>query len=1040
VTRIRSVLALSLAGSMVVVLALVGSAGARVSDGGADRFQQVSDGAVESTQMTPLRLDQTPATFVVQLEGNSVAEVQAERGRRLSQAEKEQIKADLRGRQEAVKGQIQAAGAEVLITYQSAINGIKVRAGHDKVAALAAIPGVVAVRPVLAATRPDNTNGVPMVGAPGVWAGTPGFRGEGMKIAVIDTGVDYTHANFGGPGTVAAYNAANATDTAPANPAHFGPAAPKVKGGIDLVGDAYNADGTAAQQVPHPDPNPLDCNGHGSHVAGTAAGFGVLGTGATYAGPYNASTVAGNTWNVGPGVAPKADVYAVRVFGCLGSTNVTVDAIEWSVDNDMDVINMSLGSPFGSAGDASAVASTNAAKSGVIVVTSAGNNGPSQYITGAPGAGTGAIATAAIDPVQTNPGANITTPAGPVTAINANGEPFTTQTLTVKKLADVTGTPENESLGCSVAAFGGPLAAGTLAVVQRGVCARVAKAIFGQQAGATMVLMVNNAPMLPPFEGKITSNPDDGTPFTVTIPFLGVSSADNAKFVTGQSVTVSPTSIANTGFKGFASFTSGGPRTGDSWLKPDITGPGVSIMSTDSGSGNAGTIISGTSMASPHVAGIAALVKQAHPSWRNPEDYKAAIVNTGRPGEVTNYRTSRGGTGLADAGAATTTQAVAIGDRLTGALNFGFEELAGDYSKTKRILIRNHGSSAITFGVAQANAAGSSHSVSFSAGSVSVPGGGQAAVEVTLNVPVGTAGNTDAFREVAGLVTLTPGSGENAGVMLRVPYYLVPRALSNVNTRMNTHSVRASSPTANVRVTNSGPIAGDADFYAWGLEDPKDSARVSNDLYGVGLQSFPFPSATDATRRLLVFGVSTFGRWSNAATNEFDIGVDVDNDGRVDYVVVGADVGAITTDVFDGVMGSFVFSTRSPGASRMFNAAAPHDGTTLLLPFLTSQMCRSGEPCLSQATNPRITYDAISFDLVNGGVDPIEGIAKFNVWNPSISQGMFVSNLAPGAGADVPVTINPTEWAQTPAKGVMVITHDDRAGREEADLQELTLR
>jgi minor extracellular serine protease Vpr len=323
---------------------------------------------------------------------------------------------------------------------------------------------------------------------------------------------------------------------------------------------------------------------------------------------------------------------------------------------------------------------------------------------------------------------------------------------------------------------------------------------------------------------------------------------------------------------------------------------------------------------------------------------------------------------------------------------------------------------------------------------VSVPGRGQAAVEVTLNVPAATAGNADAFREVAGLVTLTPGAGQNAGVVLRVPYYLVPRALSQLNTSMTTHSVRASSPTTNVRVTNAGAIAGDADFYAWGLEDAKDSARVSNDLYGVGLQAFPFGTTADPTRRLLVFGVSTFGRWSNAATNEFDIGVDVDNDGRVDYVVVGVDVGAVTTGTFDGVMGSFVFSTRSPGASRTFNAVAPHDGTTLLLPFLTSQLCRAGEPCLSQAANPRITYDAISFDLVNGGVDPIEGTAKFNVWNPSISQGMFVSNLAPGAGADVPVTINPTEWALTPAKGVMVITHDDKAGREEADLQELTLR
>ena len=111
--------------------------------------------------------------------------------------------------------------------------------------------------------------------------------------------------------------------------------------------------------------------------------------GATYNGPYNATTITGNSWRIGPGVAPKADIYGIRVFGCEGSTDVTVDAIEWAVDNDMDVINMSLGSSFGTNDDPSAVASTNAAKAGVIVVTSAGNSGPSQYITGSPGHGRG---------------------------------------------------------------------------------------------------------------------------------------------------------------------------------------------------------------------------------------------------------------------------------------------------------------------------------------------------------------------------------------------------------------------------------------------------------------------------------------------------------------------------------------------------------------------------------------------------------------------------------------------------------------------------
>ncbi len=203
-----------------------------------------------------------------------------------------------------------------------------------------------------------------------------------------------------------------------------------MKGGTDLVGDAYNAAAPAGSPalVPHPDPNPLDCVtstpivGHGSHVSGSAAGSGILADGSTYTGPYNASTISGNSWRVAPGVAPKADIYSVRVFGCQGSTDVTVDAIEWAVDHDMDVINMSLGSPFGSNDDPSAVASTNAAKAGVIVVTSAGNNGPNQYITGSPGTAEGAISTAAQDAWQTTPGATLTTT--PAIA-NPNGSPFT---------------------------------------------------------------------------------------------------------------------------------------------------------------------------------------------------------------------------------------------------------------------------------------------------------------------------------------------------------------------------------------------------------------------------------------------------------------------------------------------------------------------------------------------------------------------------------------------------------------------------------------
>ena len=360
-----------------------------------------------------------------------------------------------------------------------------------------------------------NVVGVPRVQAPAVWAGVPHFRGEGMKVAIIDTGIDYTHANFGGPGTVAAFDAAFAASTSPASPALFGPAAPKVKGGIDLVGDDYDADDPTS--IPQPDPNPLDCNGHGSHVAGTAAGFGVKSDGTTYTGPYDATTYS-NSFRIGPGVAPKADLYAVRVFGCFGSTNVVVEALDWAVDHDMDVVNMSLGSDYGTSDSADALASDNAAKAGVVVVASSGNSGDLRYVTATPASSSRSISVAATETIATFPSANMALPAAggdparTIVAINANGAAYTSPfNGIVKVVRDGPSTTDPVSLGCSVDDFlanGG--VAGKIAVVNRGICARVSKAIFGQQAGAVAVVMINNVPdQLPPYEGPIF-NPDDG--------------------------------------------------------------------------------------------------------------------------------------------------------------------------------------------------------------------------------------------------------------------------------------------------------------------------------------------------------------------------------------------------------------------------------------------------------------------------------------------------------------------------------------------------
>ncbi len=1005
------------------------------ADGGSlSRFDRADTTGSLDTSIVPGALDkERRVTVVIEMAGDPVAVVQAEEGRALTKSERSAVKSDLKQAQDAIRSEIVERGGKIRAQMQSAYNGIQVSVPAGELDEVAGLPGVVGVHQVVRHEL-DNAVSVPYLGVPSVWENT-GYTGKNVKVAVLDTGIDYTHAGFGGPGTVEAFEAAAATSTASADPALFGPQAPRIKGGIDLVGDAYDPGGEGAALVPQPDPNPLDCEGHGSHVAGTTGGSGVLPDGSTYAGPYDESTP-GVDFKVGPGVAPEADLYAVRIFGCDGSTDVTVQAIDWAVDNGMDVINMSLGSSFGRGDDPSAIAAANAVGAGVVVVASAGNAGPSPYLTGSPGSGDGVVAVSAVDSAETFPGATITVGGAAVEAIVANAESVDgLGTLSVVRLTDDPSTPANEALGCAASDFTrvGIVEGGNqLAVVSRGTCARAAKPLFGQQAGAAAVVMVNSTDDLPPYEGPIFENPDDGTPYTVTIPFFGVRSSSGAAFADGASATAVGAEIANPGFAGYGSFTSSGPRSGDSSISPDVAAPGVSTSSVAVGTGSAPSIKSGTSMAAPHVAGVAALTVQAHPRW-DAAKISAAIVSTADPDKVAGNAPVRGGVGLVDTAQAVATKVTATGDRFEtkngwmqeAALSLGFEESTKTVGGKKTVTLRNDGTTSVTYTVTSAPSAQSlAAKVSLSAKKVTVRPGKTAKVRVTVSapasaVPSSLGADQFAFHEISGDVVFSA-----KGSTLRVPYLLVPRSNSDV-TVSGALSSRGKIIDADRTLTlgnRKGALDAAADVYTWGLSDKKDAPRAiadtGYDLRAAGVQSFTTPTGDEVA----VFAISTHGRWSNAASNEFDVTIDTNRDGTPDWVVFSYDSGAVRAGSVDGV--TEVFAQKVGGGATIptgFLAQAPTDSSTILLPVLLKDLGITGA----------FDYSVQSYSATTDGTDAFAGVATYNPADPAIGNGQY--EVVPrGKKATVSVRTDASAFAVQKPLGSMIVVPDNESGADEA--------
>ncbi len=440
-------------------------------------------------------------------------------------------------------------------------------------------------------------------------AQTAGYSGNGIKVGIIDTGIDVDHPAFGGGGV----------------PGGTSFPSSRVAYGYDLVGDAYDAGGTGGALVPVPDPNPDDCAGHGSHVAGI---------------------VGGNGGGI-RGVAPGVTFGAYRVFGCVGSASseVIVEALERAYADGMQVINQSLGSGRQWPQYPTAQATSRLAGKGVVMVASIGNNGPggsspdALFAAGAPGVGASVIGVASYDNAQLSFTVN-----GVSYGFNsATGSPSapTSGSLPMSK----TGTPATADDAC-VALPAGSLA-GTAVLIRRGTCTFYMKATNAQNAGAAAVVLYNNA------AGALAPTVAGSPP--ITIPVVAITAAQGATL--DGLIAGGPTTLTWTGnyvnwpygtgglISGFSSY----GLAADLTFKPNIGAPGGGILSAYPLELGGSAVLSGTSMSSPHVAGGVALIMEARPRHQLEPDAFAVcrtrrIRRTGRvtlPWDSSTLRTGR---------------------------------------------------------------------------------------------------------------------------------------------------------------------------------------------------------------------------------------------------------------------------------------------------------------------------------------------------------------------------------------------------------------
>lgn len=790
--------------------------------------------------------------------------------------------------------QATSAGGRIVFRYGTLINAFSATLSSSAANAMARRSDVASVQPVSIVVRTNSTS-VPFIGANKVW-NTLGARGQGMTLALVDTGIDYTHKDFGGSGDPADYANNNPNIIEPGTfPTK------KVIGGYDFVGSNYDVlDADPTNDIPRPDFDPLDRDGHGTHTGGTCCGIGVPG-------------------KVGAGVAPRAKILAYKVWDVGNSTDdVLVAAYERAVDPNQDgdtsdhadVLSFSGGVDYGTLNSVEAVAAQRVVDLGTVFVASAGNSGNqptggSAYITGTPANARGVISVAAsIDefdaqkivvnsPSITLPGNGLMVPQDWSPAVPPGG--FTGDVFdgnAVDPVADPANPSPADAQFCAALpahSLTGKLVFAYKGSTGSGDCAGSTKAFNAQNAGASAVVLVSL------FGGPPSALGSNGE--TITIPtvmialedaqaILDVVSPSPPPFNTGT-VNVTLTDVASPvpGYgDAMTDFTSEGPARITNDLKPDISAPGFDITSAAVGSGDGAATFSGTSMAAPHISGAAILVRELHPHW-SVAQVKAALMNQATRAMKNNDLSTPVSATVMGAGRVRVFQsAIAKSVAWPGSLSYGLQEAPVVQTSVRSFTIQNfdtvphHYTVGASVRYSDLDPAIATMTVSVdgttfgSSRSFAIPNGKQQKVWVRLSLDPRVVSEAEQelryyyfHANVDGTVRINQ-DGPNPDV-LQVAWQVAPIAASSNS--MSTSSLDLTGGPASLTMTQPA-TAGTSwgDLYQLGTTDPVGSTG-EEDIVAVGARSFTgstingtpagLPTGTDA-----LVGIS----WQDFLTND----------------------------------------------------------------------------------------------------------------------------------------------------------------------------